>query len=182
MIPCNVLLWALAALGGHPARHPIALTPPPLQSVPNGAERPCKGGRKKIKKHWTALCVGWEATAHEHAELGFAAADTATERAASAGFGRRNPRCRTDRTEKLGDPVASELFGGVYITMSHRLFHFKYCLNLRGIVAVWLWWSKNVKECVPWGLMQYTENLSKKAAVLLNDTHFHPEHFYYRWN
>lgn len=37
--------------------------------------------------------------------------------------------------------------------------------------------EKNVKECVPWGLMQYTENLSKKKAVLLNDTHFHPEHF-----
>ena len=39
-----------------------------------------------------------------------------------------------------------------------------------------------MKECVPRGVMQYTDDVSKKAGVLVNDTHFHPEHFYYSWN
>lgn len=38
-----------------------------------------------------------------------------------------------------------------------------------------------MKECVPWGVMQDTDNVSKKKAVLLKDTHFYPEHFYYSW-
>lgn len=74
---------------------------------------------------------------------------TVTEHAARAGFGHRNPCCWTDRTEKLSNPIAFELTSRVYITMSHRLFHFKYCLNLRGIVAIWLWWRKMWRNVFP---------------------------------
>lgn len=60
-----------------------------------------------------------------------------------------NPLCWTDRAEKFRNSITSELVSTVYITMSHPLFHFKYCLNLRGIAAIWLWWRKMWRNVFP---------------------------------
>lgn len=109
-----------------------------LPVVCNGSKMLCK---QASKINLIALFLGQEVTTHKHTEPSITAGDTTANHHHKACCKSRSLPLKSpllNRTEKNSKPVASELVSWVYITMSHQLFHFKYCLSLRGIVTIWL--------------------------------------------
>lgn len=88
---------------------------------------------------------------------------TITEHPASTGVGHWNPHCWTETQQPHCFWIHQQ---GLYNDEPSAL-------SLQ-VLPPFTWHSsnlalteKNVKECVPWGVVQYTDNVNKKAAVLL---------------